>query len=68
MTPFERLATPTIAKLVVAATGLVLFGVGVRTESMRLRWWGIAVVGVAAALRFWRTPRATAASADDVEA
>jgi hypothetical protein len=65
--PFERLATPTLAKLVVAASGLVLFGAGVRTESMRLRWWGIALVGIAAALRFWRTPRASAVSPDDPE-
>ncbi|MDX2183780.1 MAG: hypothetical protein SFW08_07345 [Gemmatimonadaceae bacterium] len=67
MTAFERLGTPTIAKLVVAAAGLVLFGAGVRTESMRLRWWGIAVVGIAAALRFWRTPRAPTVTADETE-
>lgn len=50
----ERVATPTVVKLVVAVVGLALFGWGVRTESRQLRWYGIAAVGVAAAMRFWR--------------
>lgn len=45
---------PTAVKLALAVLGLVVFGYGVRTEDRRWRWWGIAVVGVAAALRIWR--------------
>lgn len=52
----DRLATPTVTKLVVVVVGVLLFGWGVRTESRQLRWYGIAAVGVAAALRFWKAP------------
>jgi hypothetical protein len=52
----DRVAAPTLVKLVVVAAGLALFGWGVRTEDTRLRWFGIAAVGVAAALRFWKSP------------
>lgn len=54
MSGFDTLSTPTVAKLVTAVAGLTLFGIGIRTDDMRLRWYGIAVVGIAAALRFWR--------------
>lgn len=54
MSAFDRLATPTVVKLLVVAAGLVLWGWGVRTESRQLRWYGIAAVGVAAAMRFWK--------------
>ncbi len=57
MSAFERLATPTIVKLLFAASGLALFGWGIRTESTQWRWYGIALVGVAAALRVWRSGR-----------
>jgi hypothetical protein len=56
----DRLGAPTVVKLLVAAVGLLLFGWGVRTENRQLRWYGIAAVGVAAAMRFWRpAPRST---------
>lgn len=41
-----------IAKYVVAAAGIVVFGAGMRTESEGLRWTGIAIVAVAWLLRF----------------
>ncbi|MFN9575375.1 MAG: hypothetical protein ACK6AH_02305 [Gemmatimonadota bacterium] len=52
----DRIAAPTLVKLLVIAAGLLLFGWGVRTESRPLRWYGIAAVGVAAAMRFWKAP------------
>jgi hypothetical protein len=51
---FGRLGTPTLVKLLIAVAGILVFGWGIRTEDRSLRWWGIALVGVAAALRFWK--------------
>ncbi|HEY2375369.1 MAG TPA: hypothetical protein VGH98_05290 [Gemmatimonadaceae bacterium] len=39
-------------KLGLTLIGLVLFGYGVRTDTGRLRWIGIAFLAAAAALRF----------------
>lgn len=55
---------PTAVKLALAAAGLAAFGYGVRTESTRWRWWGIAIVGGAAALRVWRERPAGGAPPD----
>jgi len=44
----------TTVKLALAAAGVVLFGYGVRIESMPLRWVGVGLVAVAALLRFVR--------------
>ena len=42
----------TIAKIALALVGVVVFFVGVRTESETLRWVGIALAAVAWLLRF----------------
>jgi hypothetical protein len=44
----------TTVKLLLGVVGLLLFGYGVRVDSTRIRWGGIAVVAVAVALRFVR--------------
>lgn len=68
MTEGRRRLRPTAVKLAIATLGLVVFGYGVRTESRRWRWWGIAVVGVAAALRVWRERPDDGRMADDTPA
>ena len=45
----------TAVKLALAATGVVLFGYGVRVDSTPVRWVGVALVAVAALLRFARS-------------
>ena len=49
----------TAVKLALAAAGIVVFGLGVRVNSVPVRWAGVALVAVAALLRFVRprTPR-----------
>jgi hypothetical protein len=48
----------TAVKLALAAVGAVVFGYGVRIDSAPTRWVGVALVAVAALLRFVRgTPR-----------
>ena len=42
----------TIAKLTLAGSGVLVFGIGVRFENMAVRWTGIALVLVAWLLRF----------------
>jgi hypothetical protein len=46
----------TTIKLTLALGGLVLFGAGIRFGNDTLRWTGIAMVGVAWVLRFWKGP------------
>jgi len=41
-------------QLALASIGLVVWGYGVRADDSRLRWVGIALFAVAAALRFLR--------------
>jgi hypothetical protein len=53
---FEKTPGPTVVKLLLVAAGLSLFGWGIRSGSMRWRWYGIGAIGAAAALRFWRPP------------
>lgn len=42
----------TIAKYVVAGSGLFIFGLGIRFDSVGIRWSGIGVVAAAWMLRF----------------
>ena len=42
----------TLAKLLIAVVGLLVFGYGIRAESAGIRWAGIALVAVAVAMRF----------------
>ena len=42
----------TVAKVTIAVVGLLVFGYGIRVDSAAIRWAGVAVVAVAAALRF----------------
>jgi hypothetical protein len=42
----------TTLKLALAVVGVMVFGYGVRADSASIRWAGIALVAVAAALRF----------------
>jgi hypothetical protein len=46
----------TVLKLALGATGVVVFGYGLRVDSQELRWIGIGFVAVAALLRFMRRP------------
>jgi len=46
----------TTIKLALALGGLVLFGAGIRVGSDAFRWTGIAMVGAAWLLRFWKGP------------
>ena len=46
----------TIAKLVLAFAGIIVFGYGVSQDDSRARMAGIAIVGVAMVLRLF-TPR-----------
>jgi hypothetical protein len=43
----------TRAKLALALVGLILWGYGVRAESVALRWTGIGFLALAVLLRFW---------------
>ncbi len=49
----------TVAKLALALSGLLVFGYGVRADLTTIRWIGVALVAVAALLRFvpTRPPR-----------
>ena len=51
MTPLIQL------RLALTLIGVVLFGYGVRTDDLRLRWMGIAFLAVSLALRFVRRRR-----------
>ena len=42
----------TVAKYVVAGSGLFIFGIGIRYDSVSIRWAGIGVVAAAWLLRF----------------
>lgn len=42
----------TIAKYLVAGSGLFIFGLGMRFDSVSVRWTGIGVVAAAWMLRF----------------
>ena len=44
----------TTIKLTLALGGLILFGAGIRFGNNALRWAGIAMVGLAWVLRFWK--------------
>ena len=46
----------TAVKLALAAVGIVVFGYGVRIDSVPVRWVGVGLVAVAALLRFVRRP------------
>lgn len=48
MTPLTRI------KLLVAATGLCVWGVGVRLGEERLKWGGIALLAISVLLRLFR--------------
>lgn len=48
--------TLTSIKLSLAAAGIILFGIGIKTGDDRLRWFGIAFVAVAWLLRFLKRP------------
>ncbi len=48
----------TILKIAFALGGLVVFGVGIRMGNDTLRYVGIALVGIAWVLRFWKGPAA----------
>ena len=48
----------TAAKIALAVAGLFTFGYGIRVDSANVRWVGIALVAVAAVLRFFG-PRAS---------
>ena len=41
-----------IAKLALAASGIIVFGIGMRLENSSVRWTGIGLVAVAWLLRF----------------
>ena len=47
----------TQVRLGLGLIGVVLFGYGVRTADVRLRWIGIGALAVSAALRFWPKER-----------
>ena len=42
----------TVAKYIVAGSGLFIFGIGIRYDSVAIRWSGIGVVAAAWMLRF----------------
>ena len=44
----------TTIKLTLALGGLLVFGAGIRFGNDTLRWAGIAMVGAAWVLRFWK--------------
>ena len=44
----------TSAKLILAAAGLVVWGYGVQAENPVMSWLGIAMLAIAAAMRFYR--------------
>lgn len=58
MTPLTRM------KLVVAATGVCVWGVGVRLGEERLKWAGIALLAIAFLLRLFKE-RPTHPDGDD---
>ena len=43
-----------VAKLVFAGTGILLFGLGIRWDHTGVRWAGIGLVAVAWVLRFMK--------------
>ena len=45
---------PTILKLGVAGTALVIFVIGMRLDNAAVRWMGIALMLSAFLLRFWK--------------
>ena len=50
---------PKALKLALAGTGVVLFGVGIRSGSTRLRWMGLCLVAVAWLMRFVKDRKGT---------
>jgi hypothetical protein len=51
------MSTITIAKLALAAIGLIVWGYGYRVDDGGLRWVGIAFLAAAVLLRFWPSGR-----------
>lgn len=47
-------------KIGFAVVGLLVFGYGLRVDDGAIRWVGIAFVGLAFLLRFWRPGRNSA--------
>jgi hypothetical protein len=47
----------TTAKLALAASGVILFGIGIRLENATLRWTGTGLVAAALILRFVKNRR-----------
>lgn len=50
---------PTPMKLALAGSGVILFGVGIRSGSTRLRWLGLCLVAVAWLMRFVKDRKGT---------
>ena len=46
-----------VAKLALAACGIILFGIGIRLESAMLRWTGIGFVAASWLMRFVKDGR-----------
>ena len=46
-----------IAKLALAASGIIVFGIGIRLENAMLRWTGIGFVAAAWLMRFVKDGR-----------
>ena len=42
----------TLAKLVLAAAGIIIFGIGIRVDNQEVRWGGIGLVVAAWLMRF----------------
>lgn len=53
------MTTRTRIKLALVLSGLLVFGAGIRTDSVQLRWAGIALVFVAFVMRFMKPPAAS---------
>jgi tRNA(Met) C34 N-acetyltransferase TmcA len=51
----------TVAKLALAAIGVIVWSYGYRVDDPSLRWVGIAFLAAAALLRFWPRLRPPAA-------
>lgn len=47
----------TKVRLALGLIGVALFGYGIRTADVRLRWIGIGALAISAALRFWPSGR-----------
>ena len=59
--PLGSMSRFTAAKLVLAVAGIATFGLGIRFDSIAVRWAGIGLVAAAWLLRFVKAPPAAGA-------